>query len=85
MGFRIPRSTHFFISEEKEEEKFIQNHTRARRDSERDGTNTLSRNADFNQSADEIGKGGGGGGVYSESYTREEEFIFTVGPTTAPL
>jgi hypothetical protein len=39
----------------------------------------------LNQSADEIGKGGGGGGVYSESYTREEEFIFTVGPTTAPL
>ena len=37
-----------------EEEEFIQNRTRARRDSQRDGTNTLSRNAGFNQSADEV-------------------------------
>ena len=39
--------------EEEEEEESIQNHTRARRDSQRDGTNTLSRNTGFNQSADE--------------------------------
>ena len=40
--------------EEEEEEESIQNHTRARRDSQRDGTNTLlSRNAGFNQPADE--------------------------------
>jgi hypothetical protein len=39
--------------EEEEEEEFTWNRTRARRNSERDGTNTLSRNVGFNQSADE--------------------------------
>ena len=36
--------------------EFIQNFTRAWRDSYRDGTNTLSRNASFNQPADEGGR-----------------------------
>ena len=40
--------------EEEQQESFIQNRTRARRDSYRNGTNTLSRIAGFNQSADEI-------------------------------
>jgi hypothetical protein len=35
-------------------EEFIQNHTRTRRHSYRDGTNTLSLNAGFNRSANEI-------------------------------
>ena len=39
--------------EEKEEEEFIQNSTRAGHDSERGGASMLSRNAGLNQSADE--------------------------------
>ena len=51
--------------EEEEEEEFAHNRTRARRDSSRDVANTQSRNADFNQSADETRTPGGeGGGVY---------------------
>ena len=48
------RGKHNSTEEEEEEEEFIQNCTRARRYSERDGTNTLSRNAGFYQSADEV-------------------------------
>jgi hypothetical protein len=42
------------MEKREEEEECIQNRTRARRDSQRDGTNTLTCNAGFNQSADEI-------------------------------
>jgi hypothetical protein len=35
-----------------DDEESIQNRTRARRDSQPDGTNTLSRNAGFNQYID---------------------------------
>ena len=38
-----------------EEEESIQNRPRARRDSKRDGTNTLSRNVGFNREKEEDG------------------------------
>ena len=50
---------------EEEEEEFIQNCIRARRDSYEMGPNTLSHNAWFNQSADKASnwaEGWGGGG-----------------------